>query len=99
MIPDTASDWQRFTALVNTPVQGGTADGMKYAIVLLSERLPAEARIIATVHDEVVVECPEQEVEKVRALMIDTMREAMGELFPEVPIEVDASIGDSWADK
>jgi DNA polymerase I-like protein with 3'-5' exonuclease and polymerase domains len=72
---------------------------MKYAIVLLAEKLPAGARIIATVHDEVVVECPETDVENVRALMVDTMREAMGELFPEVPIEVEASIGSSWADK
>ena len=99
LIPPDASDWQRFTALVNTPVQGGTADGLKYAMVLLSERLPAEARIVATVHDEVLVECRQNDAEDVRSLMVDTMREAMETLFPEVPVEVDASIGDSWADK
>jgi DNA polymerase I-like protein with 3'-5' exonuclease and polymerase domains len=99
LIPHDASNWDRFTALVNTPVQGGTADGMKYAIVLLSERLPGDARIVSTVHDELVVECPEQDAEAVRTLMIDTMTEAMSDLFPEIPIEVEASIGKSWAEK
>ncbi|NQX02025.1 hypothetical protein HQ447_15310, partial [bacterium] len=40
LIPSTASDWERFTAIVNTPVQGGTADGMKHALVLIEQRLP-----------------------------------------------------------
>jgi DNA polymerase-1 len=57
LIPGTASEWERFTALVNTPVQGGTADGMKHALILIHERLPKSARIVSTVHDEVVVEC------------------------------------------
>jgi DNA polymerase-1 len=99
LIPHDASNWDRFTALVNTPIQGGTADGMKYAIVLLSERLPADAHIVSTVHDELVVDCPEQSAEVVRTLMIDTMTEAMSDLFPDVPIEVEASIGKSWAEK
>jgi DNA polymerase I-like protein with 3'-5' exonuclease and polymerase domains len=56
LIPETATDWERFTALVNTPVQGGCADGMKRAIVLVAERLPEGARILSTVHDELIVE-------------------------------------------
>ena len=59
LIPTTASEWERFTALVNTPVQGGTADGMKHALILIDQRLPKSARIVSTVHDEVVVECHE----------------------------------------
>ena len=51
LIPETASEWERFTALVNTPVQGSCADGMKRALVLLAGRLPAEARLLSTVHD------------------------------------------------
>ncbi len=99
LIPRDASNWDCFTALVNTPIQGSTADGIKYAIVLLSERLPEDARIVSTVHDELVVECPEQDAEAIRTLMIDTMTEAMSDLFPEIPIEVEASIGKSWAEK
>ena len=42
---------------------------------------------------------PESEAEAVRGLVIEIMKEAMATLFSEVPIEVEASIGDSWAEK
>lgn len=99
LVPEGASDWDRFTALVNTPVQGGCADGMKRAIVLLSERLPAGARILSTVHDELIVEAPEAEAETVLRLVLDTMREAMAGIFPEVPIEVEGGVCEHWGEK
>lgn len=99
LIPETASEWERFTALVNTPVQGGCADGMKRALVMLAERLPAEARLISTVHDEVLVEAPEAMAEQVRLIVQATMVEAMAELFPQVPIEVEAGVCEHWGEK
>jgi DNA polymerase-1 len=99
LIPDNASDWERFTALVNTPVQGGTADGMKHALVLISQRLPETARIVSTVHDEVVVECAEETAESCKQVITTAMVEAMADLFPEVPVEVEANICNSWAEK
>ncbi|MBU6303613.1 MAG: hypothetical protein KGS60_18865, partial [Verrucomicrobia bacterium] len=99
LIPETASDWERFTALVNTPVQGGCADGMKRAIVLVAERLPEESRILSTVHDELIVEAPESQADAVRELVTHTMREAMEALFPEVPIEVEAGTCNHWGEK
>jgi DNA polymerase I-like protein with 3'-5' exonuclease and polymerase domains len=99
LIPETASEWERFTALVNTPVQGGCADGMKRALVMLAERLPAEARLISTVHDEVLVEAPEAMAEQVRLIVQTTMVEAMAELFPQVPIEVEAGVCEHWGEK
>lgn len=99
LIPETASEWERFTALVNTPVQGGCADGMKQAIVTLAERLPDTARLISTVHDEVIVEVPETEAEQVCGLVAATMKEAMEALFPEVPIEVEAGTCKHWGEK
>jgi DNA polymerase I-like protein with 3'-5' exonuclease and polymerase domains len=99
LVPEGASDWDRFTALVNTPVQGGCADGMKQAIVLLSERLPAGARIVSTVHDELIVEAPEAEAETVLQLVIKTMREAMAGIFPEVPIEIEGGVCHHWGEK
>jgi hypothetical protein len=82
LIPCGASEWDRFTALVNTPVQGGTADGMKQALIFAAQRIPEEARIVATVHDEIVVECPEEVTEQVREILIGSMTEAMAALFP-----------------
>ena len=77
LLPAASSDWERFTGLVNMPVQGAAADGMKLALVELSKRLPDGAHIILTVHDEVVVECQKslaQEVgEMVRQVMVDSM--------------------------
>jgi DNA polymerase-1 len=99
LIPDTASEWERFTALVNTPVQGGTADGMKHALVLIHERLPKSARIVSTVHDEVVVECHEQSADDCREIITTAMVEAMTALFPEVPVEVETNICTTWAEK
>jgi DNA polymerase-1 len=99
LIPSTASDWERFTAIVNTPVQGGTADGMKHALVLIHERLPKSARIVSTVHDEVVVECREESAAECREIITTAMVEAMAALFPEVPVEVEANICTTWAEK
>ncbi len=99
LIPATASDWERFTALVNTPVQGGTADGMKHALVLIHDRLPKSARIVSTVHDEVVVECREESADQCREIITTAMVEAMSALFPEVPVEVEANVCTTWAEK
>jgi DNA polymerase-1 len=99
LIPSTASDWERFTAIVNTPVQGGTADGMKHALVLIHQRLPKSARIVSTVHDEVVVECREESAAECREIITTAMVEAMAALFPEVPVEVEANVCTTWAEK
>jgi DNA polymerase-1 len=99
LIPATASEWERFTALVNTPVQGGCADGMKQAIVLLASRLPQGAQIISTVHDELIVEAEEGVAAAVKEILESTMREAMANLFPQVPIEVEAKVCRSWGEK
>ena len=99
LMPETASEWERFTALVNTPVQGGCADGMKQALVLIAQQLPAEAQLISTVHDEVLVEAPEAMANDVRDLVQTIMIEAMATLFPQVPIEVEAGSCSHWGEK
>lgn len=99
LIPADASAWERFTALVNTPVQGGCADGMKRALVKLAATLPAAARIVSTVHDEIIVETPTEEAEPVRQMVESVMVEAMAALFPQVPVEVEANVCASWGEK
>ena len=99
LIPESADEWQRFTALVNTPVQGSCADGMKRALVLIASRLPDSASIISTVHDEVIVECNEADGESVLETVRASMVEAMAEILPRVPIEVEAGICSNWSQK
>ena len=72
---------------------------MKRALVMLAERLPTEARLISTVHDEVLVEAPEVMAEQVRLIVENAMVEAMAELFPQVPIEVEAGVCEHWGEK
>jgi DNA polymerase I-like protein with 3'-5' exonuclease and polymerase domains len=99
LLPDRTEYWKRFTRLVNTPVQGGSADGLKRAMVELSKKLPIEARIISTVHDELIVEAPEAEAEAVKQLVATTMTETMAGIFAEVPIEVEAKVCSNWGEK
>jgi DNA polymerase-1 len=56
-------------AAMNTPLQGTAADVMKRAMVNVFTRLKAEgleAKLVLQVHDELIVECPEREAEKVK---------------------------------
>ncbi len=99
LIPSSASEWERFTALVNTPVQGSCADGLKQALIDLSTHLPEGAKIVSTVHDEIIVECDRTQAEAVCELLQSTMRESMGALFPQVPIEVEAGVCSNWGEK
>jgi DNA polymerase-1 len=88
-----------FTAALNIPVQGTAADGFKAAMIRLHERLPRwGARGILVVHDEYVAEVPNTHAEEVRALVADTMREAMEEVLGDVPILVEAALVDSWGE-
>jgi len=96
LIPGGANRWGRFTALVNAPVQGGSADGMKAAMVALAKELPPQARIVCTIHDELVAECPESIAEAVAETLAVTMRRGMQDLYPDVPIVVETSAGRSW---
>ncbi|MFN0130835.1 MAG: DNA polymerase [Verrucomicrobiales bacterium] len=99
LIPEGADEWERFTTLVNTEVQGGAADGMKRALVQIADQLPAGSRIISTVHDEVIVEAPDFEADAVCELTREIMIKAMADLYPEVPIEVEARVCSNWGDK
>lgn len=96
LIPSDTSDWGRFTAVVITPVQGLGADGMKLALIKLSRELPTGARIVLTVHDDVLVECPQEQAGDVKALVEQIMIEEMATLLPEVPIEVEAEVLSKW---
>ena len=67
----------------NAPIQGSSADMMKLTIKLLFERLQfPEERIVATIHDEIIVSCPDERAEATAELVGRTMEEAGVMLFP-----------------
>jgi DNA polymerase-1 len=83
-------------AAVNTPVQGSAADLIKRAMIEVERRLAAEglaARMLLQVHDELVFEVPERELDATRELVRSVMEHA-----PElaVPLKVDFGAGANW---
>lgn len=79
----------------NTPIQGSAADILKIAMVRLGAGdVVAGARMVLTVHDELVFEVPESKVRDAMAKVRDVMANAMK---LDVPLVVDAGAGPNWA--
>ncbi|HEX9984173.1 MAG TPA: DNA polymerase I [Thermoanaerobaculia bacterium] len=80
----------------NAPIQGTAADILKLAMIALDEKLtPTGARMLLTVHDEIVIEAPEANAADVAGIVKETMEN----IFPlAVPLAVDAHWGKSWFD-
>jgi DNA polymerase-1 len=102
LVPDLVSrDFQRRSAAeraaVNMPIQGSAADIMKRAMVDVHQALATtpQARMILTVHDELVFEVPEAEAQDFAAIVRDRMQSAA---VLNVPLDVDVGIGRSWKD-
>jgi DNA polymerase-1 len=85
-------------AAINAPLQGGAADIIKRAMIRVPGALAdakLAARMLLQVHDELLFECPEGEVEQLKALATEAMSGA-GQL--KVPLVVDVGAGHSWAE-
>ena len=83
---------------LNMPIQGTAADIMKLAMVHVDERLrkeDLEARLLLQVHDELIVECPEEETERVSRILREEMENAAR---LSVPLTVEVHSGHSWAE-
>ena len=83
---------------LNMPIQGSAADVIKRAMNAVQDRLDREekrARLILQVHDELIVECPEAEGERVKAVLTEEMQR-VAQL--SVPLIVDAKLGRTWAE-
>jgi len=81
---------------LNTPIQGTAADLIKLAMIrvenALNEKYP-QAELLLQVHDELIVECPEQIAHDVAALVSEEMRNVA---TLSVPLVADAKWGKSW---
>jgi DNA polymerase-1 len=84
-------------AAINAPLQGGAADIIKRAMIRVPPALAAaklKARMLLQVHDELLFEVPDKEVDKTR----DVARAVMeGAARLSVPLVVDTGVGDNWA--
>ncbi|MBF0472534.1 MAG: hypothetical protein HQK91_08560 [Nitrospirae bacterium] len=87
------------TELLNSPIQGTAADIQKKAMVLIYDALLGrDTKIISTIHDEIIIEAPNNLALKIADIVTEKMIEA-GEFFlKKVPVEVNVTIGDYWGD-
>lgn len=80
---------------MNMPIQGSAADILKLAMLALAKPVTPGARMVLTVHDELVFEVPEAEVEDAK----EAIKQAMQTVYPlDVPLEVDVGAGLDWND-
>lgn len=83
---------------VNTPIQGTSADMIKKAMIAVHNRLRNDnfrARMLMQVHDELVFETPEDETERLAAMVTEEMEQA---LPLNVPVRVGIKTGFNWAE-
>lgn len=83
---------------MNTPIQGSAADIIKKAMIDLAARLKEEqlqARLLLQVHDELILEAPKEEIERLCELVPEVMEQAV---TLRVPLKVDYHYGPTWYD-
>lgn len=100
-IPDVNSNNANIRSLaernaVNAPIQGTAADIIKMAMIAVEHRLEAEglkARMVLQIHDELLLEVPEVEIEAVRSILVEEME---GVVSLSVPLTVECNYGKTW---
>ena len=100
-VPDVLSHNATVRALaernaVNAPIQGSSADIIKIAMAGVDRRLREEglgARMVLQIHDELVLEVPETEIDRVRKILVEEME---GVVKLSVPLTVECNYGRTW---
>ncbi len=89
---------------INAPIQGTSADMIKLAMIRVNEmiereKLDSEASLILTVHDELVYEVKENQVEKIRPKIEDIMQSILSTKETSgVPLVVSSEVGKNWGE-
>ena len=102
-VPDLRSSNKNIRAAaeriaVNTPIQGTSADMIKKAMIRIHHRLKKEglsSKLLIQVHDELIFEVPDKEIEILKPLVTEEME---GALPLRVPVKVGIKIGANWAE-
>ena len=81
---------------INMPIQGTAAEMIKLAMISIHKKMKQEqleSMMILQIHDELIFEVPESEIEKLQSIVIHEMESA---LPLNVPVGVDWGVGDTW---
>lgn len=88
----------KYTQVVNTPIQGTEADIIKKALGVLFEALKdTGGKIVACIHDEIIVECPKEHASEVSEILTVVMRESGAYFLKAVPVVAESVITESWS--
>lgn len=81
---------------VNMPIQGTEADLMKMAMIEVDKKLPKGAKQLLQIHDSILVECLDSQVEEVKEIL----KSVMENIYPElgIKLEVDVTSGKNWGE-
>jgi DNA polymerase I-like protein with 3'-5' exonuclease and polymerase domains len=95
-----ATDWNRFNMLTEYRVCGSAADLLKLAMVNIAPVMPGDCHLVATVHDELILDAPTEMAKQYCNMTRYAMEEAFVEMFGHVvPVEVEAKVCTNWAEK
>jgi len=102
-LPELSSDQEnvrRFgeRTAVNTPIQGTSSDIIKLAMIEVSSKLQGDdfdSRLLLQVHDDLLFECPEEELPRLSKMVRSAME---GVAALSVPLRVDIKVGENWGD-
>ena len=83
-------------AAANMPIQGTEADLMKKAMLAVDQALPTNAQLILQIHDSLIIECDDRDIDKISAIL----REKMEQVEPKLPVKlaVDVTVGKNWGE-
>ncbi|EDP75113.1 bifunctional 3'-5' exonuclease/DNA polymerase [Hydrogenivirga sp. 128-5-R1-1] len=88
-----------FTDAVNYPIQGTGADLLKLAVLMFdveTRKKGLSARVVNLVHDEIVVECPQELAEQIKESLEHAMVHAGSIVLKHVPVEVESVVDERW---
>lgn len=90
---------EQYTRSVNTQVQGGAAEAIMLALINFRKEIPKTAKIVSTIHDEIIIESEDTDP-NTKALLEDCMRRGFSRVFPGAPTNnlVDAHYGKDWVE-
>lgn len=85
----------------NYPIQGTSADITKYACILFFKEILARkwfgiVKIVNLIHDEILVECPDDLINEVKELLLNSMKNAGKPFCTIVPLKAEAQVGKHW---
>lgn len=83
-------------AAANMPIQGTEADLMKRAMIEVDKALPDGAKLILQIHDSLIIECDDNQVDKISTILREKMEQVEPKL--QVKLTVDITVGKNWGE-